>query len=76
MWAKMVRSPLYYVVASLTGVSITFCPLLLYWSGAQKFYPKYQWLIVSPLFAVIFLVPFFYIRLGSKVVNQLRRNST
>jgi len=74
-WVKMVRSPLYYVVAVLTGVAITFAPLFLYWSGKGKFFPDYERLVAPLCFAVIFLVPWFYIRLGSMVIKGLRENS-
>ena len=74
-WAKIVRSPVYYIVASLTGVSISFCPLFLYWSGKGMFNPKYQWLIVPLLFVIIFVVPFFYMSLGSMVIKELRKSS-
>jgi len=36
-WVKLVRSPLYWIVAALQGVSITFAPLFLYWSGKGIF---------------------------------------
>ena len=72
-WVKLARSPLYYIVAAFTGVSITFAPLFLYWSGKGWFFPQYQRVIVPICFAVIFLVPFFYMRLGSTVIRELRR---
>jgi hypothetical protein len=37
-WVSLVRSPLYHVVTSLTGVSVTFAPLFLYLSGKGAFY--------------------------------------
>ena len=71
-WVKMIRSPIYVIVSSLTGVSISFAPLFLYWSGKGKFLPRYQWLAVPLCFAVIYLVPLFYFRLGNIVAKAVR----
>jgi len=73
-WAKIVRSPVYVVVSALTGVSVTFAPLFLYWSGKGRFFPGYEWLVVPSCFVVIFLVSSFYFVLGSKVARKLREN--
>jgi hypothetical protein len=73
-WAKIVRSPLYVIVSGLTGVSVTFAPLFLYWSGKGKFFPGYEWLVVPTCFVVIYLVSSFYFVLGSKVARKLREN--
>jgi hypothetical protein len=73
-WAKIVRSPVYVVVSALTGVSVSFAPLFLYWSGKGKFFPGYEWAIVPTCFLVIYLVPLFYFRLGSAVARKLRAN--
>jgi hypothetical protein len=75
-WAKIARSPIYVIVSALTGVSISFAPLFLYWSGKGKFYPRYEWIVVPLCFAVIYLVPLFYFRLGSVVAAELRKDST
>jgi len=75
-WVKMVRSPIYIVVTALTGVSVSFALLFLYWSGKGKFYPGYERIVVPMCFAVIYLVPAFYIRFGSLVAAELRRDST
>lgn len=74
-WATMARSPIHFIVAGLTGVSVTFAPLFLYWSGKGKFYPGYEGVIVPLCFAVIYFVPGFYFRLGSVVAKELRQNS-
>ncbi|HYL74031.1 MAG TPA: hypothetical protein VEU96_07475 [Bryobacteraceae bacterium] len=74
-WMKLVRSPLYWMVAALQGVSISFAPLFLYWSGKGMFHPGFEWFIVPSCFAVIFLVGFFYLRLGGEVVRELRKAS-
>lgn len=72
-WVKIARSPIYWIVATLQGVSVTFAPLFLYWSGKGKMFPSYQWIIVPSCFATIFLVGFFYMRLGGVVIAELRR---
>lgn len=74
-WAWFVRSPLYFLVSSLVGVSVSFAPLFLYWSGRGWFYPGYARVIVPLCFVVIYLVPLFYIVVGQAVANQLRRSS-
>ena len=73
-WVKVVRSPLYWIVAALQGVSITFAPLFLYWSGKGMFRGS-EWMIVPSSFAVILLVGFFYMLLGSAVVGELRKKT-
>jgi len=74
-WANVARSPLYFVVAALTGVSITFAPLFLYESGTGRLFPGHARVIVPLCFAVIYFVPFFYMRLGGAVIAELRRES-
>ena len=32
-WVRRINSPWYWPVSALTGVSITFAPMLLYWYG-------------------------------------------
>ena len=71
---KLVRSPVYFVVAALTGVSVTFAPLFLYWSGQGKFLGS-EWIVVPLCFAIICLIPAFYFRLGSPVLKALRQQS-
>jgi hypothetical protein len=74
-WVRIARSPLYYIVTALTGGSISFAPLFLYWSGKGTFYHGYEWIIVPLCFVVIYLVGAFYIGLGTTVVKELRANS-
>ena len=38
-WVTIARSPIYFIVSALAGVSITIASLFLYWSGKGKFYP-------------------------------------
>jgi len=72
-WVRIIHSPLYWIVTALQGVSITFAPLFLYWSGQGKFYPGWQWLIVPACFAAILPVGFFYLLLGNAVAGELRK---
>ena len=74
-WAWFARSPLYFLVSSLVGVSVSFAPLVLYWSGKGWFFPSYARVIVPLCFVVIYLVPLFYIVVGQAVASQLRRSS-
>jgi len=72
-WVKIARSPLYWVVATLQGPSVTFAPLFLYWSGKGKMFPDYEWLVVPLCFATILLVGLFYMILGAKFIGELRK---
>jgi hypothetical protein len=72
-WVKIVHSPLYWIVAALQGVSITFAPLFLYWSGKGWFYHDLEWIVVPSCFAVIVLVGLFYFWLGGVVIGELRK---
>ena len=72
-WVKVVHSPVYWIVAALQGVALTFAPLFLYWCGKGKFFPGTEWIVVPLCFAVIYLVGVFYIALGGVVVKALRK---
>jgi hypothetical protein len=72
-WAKVLRSPVYFIIVALQGISVTFAPLFLYWSGKGSYFGGLEWLVVPLCFAVIFLVPGFYFWLGSSVIRQLRQ---
>ena len=74
-WQKIIRSPIYYVIAALSGPSISFAPWFLYLSGKGQFYHGYEWFIVPLCFATIILVPLFYFRLGTAVVKELRKSN-
>jgi len=73
-WAWFVRSRLYFLVSSWVGISASFAPLFLYWSGKGWFYPRFARVIVPLCFVVIYLVPLFYIVVGQAVATQLRRS--
>lgn len=72
-WVKILRSPVYFVIVALQGISVTFAPLFLYWSGKGNYFRGLEWLVVPLCFAVIFLVPGFYFLLGGSVIRQLRQ---
>ncbi|HTQ54241.1 MAG TPA: hypothetical protein VMI94_07255 [Bryobacteraceae bacterium] len=72
-WVAIVRSPIYWIVAALQGVSVTFAPLFLYWSGKGMFQHGSERLIVPSCFAVILFVGFFYFLLGAAVIGELRK---
>jgi hypothetical protein len=74
-WLKIVHSPLYWVIATLQGVSISFAPLVLYWSGKGMFPHGSEWIIVPSCFAVILFVGFFYILFGGAVIGELRKKT-
>ena len=74
-WAKIVRSPIYWIVVTLQGVSITIAPLFLYWSGKGFFSPGEKQFVVPLCFAAIFIVGMFYMLLGSQVIRELRKAS-
>ncbi len=74
-WVRIVRSPIYFLVTALTGVSVTFAPLFLYWSGKGKFYPDHEGIVVPLCFVVIFCIPCFYFPLGNAVAKEIRQNS-
>jgi hypothetical protein len=73
-WVSIVRSPVYTVVSGLMGVSVTFAPLFLYWSGKGGFYPGYEWFVIPLCIAVIYFVPSFYFALGRVVAEEIRKN--
>jgi len=63
---------LYFTVAALTGVSITFSPLLIYEFGRDGVAWS-DWRLWA-CFGVTFLVPMFYARLGAPVAAQAWKN--
>jgi hypothetical protein len=72
-WVKIARSPIYFVIAALQGISVSFAPLFLYWSGRGNYFYGLEWLVVPLCFAVILLVSAFYFWLGGSVIRQLRQ---
>jgi len=72
LWAAVARSPLYWIIVGLQGVSVTFAPLLLYWSG-RGYLGASEWIVVPLCFAAIFLVPVFHFRIGGAAIQELRK---
>ena len=71
--ARLTRSPLYFVASTLTGISVSFAPLLLYWSGKGMFPPGYGWIVALVCEAIIVFVLVFYFLLGAAVARELRK---
>jgi hypothetical protein len=76
IWVRMARSPIFLLVTALMGVSVTFAPLFLYWSGQARFFPGFEWIVVPLCFAVIYCVPGFFFVLGQAVAKSLRQELT
>ena len=72
-WVKVARSPVYLIIVSLQGISVSFAPLFLYWSGKGNYFHGFEWVVAPLCFAVILLVSTFYFWLGSSVIRQLRQ---
>jgi hypothetical protein len=72
-WLRIVHSPIYWIVTALQGVSVSFAPLFLYWSGRGLFHNGFERIVVPSCFAVILFVGLFYMLLGGAVVGELRK---
>jgi hypothetical protein len=70
-WVRRVKSPFYWAISALTGVSITFAPLFLYRYGQNG---SETWKVLI-CFAVIYLVPLFYIDLAHEVITSIYRQT-
>jgi hypothetical protein len=76
-WKRRIESPLIFgPIAALTGVSLTFAPLFLLWSGPIEKFGVVQWITVPLCFLIIYLVPGFYMRLAAEVMAELRKAET
>ena len=73
-WQKFVRSRLFHIVAAVQGISITFAPFLLYWTGKNSTLQAYEWVVVPVCFALVFIIPFFYFKLGAAVIRELLKD--
>ena len=71
--AKIARSPLYFVIAALQGVSVTFAPLFLYWCGKGGYFQGFERVVAPLCFAMIVLVPLLHFVLGGAVIKELRQ---
>ena len=74
-WVRRARSPLFRVVAALQGVAMTTAPLFLF-GAANGRYGRYDYLVAGACLATIYLVGWFYMRLGSEVIGQLRNGTS
>jgi hypothetical protein len=72
-WVDRVNSLLFTIVQALTGVSITFAPLFLYWAGSWGLSGPLQWTVIAVCFALIICVPGYYIWVASPIISQLRK---
>ena len=72
-WARIARSPVYWIVAALQGMSVTFAPLFLYWGGREGYSFGSEGVIVPVCFAVMYLVPLFHFQFSNRVIEELRR---
>lgn len=76
-WRRRVKSPVIMgPIATLTGVSLTFAPLCLFWCGQADEFGVFEWIAVPLCFLVIYLVPGFYMSLASEVMAELFKSET
>jgi len=71
--ARLARSPVYWIIAALQGVSVTFAPLFLYWSGRGGYSFGSEWVILPLCFGVMYLVAIFHFPFSNRVIEELRR---
>jgi hypothetical protein len=72
IWVKIAHSPLYWIVAALQGVAVSFAPLFLYFCGEGMFPHGFDRFVALLCFAIILLVGIFYMWLGGEVIRELR----
>jgi hypothetical protein len=76
-WHRRLHSPIYKAMSALRGVSVTFAPLFLYWCGQEEnIFGAYKYVIVGISFAMIFVVPWYFERLGDVVSKELYKIKT
>jgi len=74
IWVRLVRSPIYYIVAAFTGVSVSFAPFFLYMASIGRF--SFGLAEKTLCLLIIVLVPPFYMRLGALVVRELLKKNS
>ena len=74
-WVARINSPLFAIVQALSGVSITFAPLFLYWAGSWGLTGPVKWITIVVCFALIVIVPGYYMWVASPIVSKLRKGS-
>lgn len=73
-WVRRVKSRWFLLIATFTGVSITFAPLCLLWCGASvRDYGPVEWVLVPLCLLIIYFVPGFYMSLAGEVIYQLMK---
>ena len=72
-WVSLINSPLIWPIWVLQGVSVSFAPLFLYWSGKGWFFPEARWIVVPVCFVVIYLEGLFFFSLANHVIGQVRQ---
>jgi hypothetical protein len=72
-WVSVIRSPLMWLVWALQGVSVSFAPLFLFWSGKGLFPTWARWPTILTCFAVIWFEGVFFMALANHVIGQLRK---
>jgi hypothetical protein len=72
-WVDRINSPFFTVIQALTGVSLTFAPLFLYWAGSWGLTGPLKWTIIIVCFGLILIVPGYYIWCASPIILQLRK---
>ena len=74
-WVKRINSPLYTIVQALTGISVSFAPLFLYFAGEWGLIGLSKWLIFIVCYGIIFLVSAFYMGLAFSVIKPIRKTA-
>ena len=76
-WVSRVQSAQFKLVQALTGVAITFAPILLYYTAStSQFAPGTKVAIVAVCFALIYFVPLFYIAFSRSILSQIPPHAT
>lgn len=74
-WVARINSPLFIIVQALTGVSVSFAPLFLYWAGSWGLTGPAKWITIVVSYALIVIVPGYYMWFASPIIRQLRKPS-
>ena len=74
-WVARINSPLFIIVQALTGVSVSFAPLFLYWAGSWGLTGPEKWITIVVSYALIVIVPGSYMWFASPIIRQLRKQT-
>jgi len=74
-WVARINSPLFIIVQALTGVSVSFAPLFLYWAGSWGLTGPAKWITIVVSYALIVIVPGYYMWFASPIIRQLRKQA-